>query len=238
MKKISASTFVALIAALSLLSGCRFDVAASLGLRQAADLVRPGAKGAAAVDAVLKFEIGSEDDFKQKKDEYAAVMGGYFDGIRNVRFHKEELSSYFMCDAKVFLVPAGAAVPEGKKVILYFTVSPAANGFALGLCIDPKGLAGLNTVINEKYYQTIKIEDIKITLAVKNDLPAAIKLKAYSVYADGKPIPLSADLALGPGRECSVRISDILRDSIYLEGGKVFLDVDTVSPRAEGEGKK
>jgi hypothetical protein len=128
----------------------------------------------------------------------------------------KDYTTYLVVDHKTPLVYASTVadvylLPEVQDSIFSFAVTPNA----LNIVFNRRQFDQLDAALYDQMYQHLSFEDFTIRVNLRNDSRDPVEVMLYSVYANTTPIPYSSAVTLERRDELAIRLSDVLRDSVY-----------------------
>jgi len=208
--------FWRIVPALLFFAACRFDLtpAVSLDAVESFDAAKP-----IVVEATLKFDW----DNQEKKAALLDFIGRVFVRTDYLAEGPEDAKTLEV-GIRLPLVDESALGADSPGVF-YFTREKTDAGITLSLAWDPAKFARANDELKDLFAASVAPADIAYKFMVSNDGDSARRVAVSSAYVDGSPIPGTREVGLEPGQSVEIRPSNVLQDSLPVDGRIPLLTV-------------
>jgi hypothetical protein len=162
--------------------------------------------------AAVNIEIPSADS----KEQMLGVLKDYFKTMENEKIVSRDMNTYlsFNTTFPIVYIKDGSGPRNIEDLMYLVVVTIDSPNPIIEIGLNKGSLAKLNAYIKEKYYQSITIEEMIITLIINNDTSKECKVVAQASYVNEKPKPFAAETKIKKREEVTIRLSDVLRDSL------------------------
>ena len=181
---------------------CKYAVKAEIYISEIMDVAKNGSKDGFAVSE-LKFGVGSMEKCEEDKEFLTNLLSNYFKNIRDLNCIKQDFDSYLVSTVDIPIVAYEKEEFEPEAGLMNITVKNAYP-IRVGLYLNESEFRELKAKINDKYWQSIKMEDFSMNLTFFNDTKQSIKMEATSAFVNSEPIPFWKSFQINPKSKLSI----------------------------------
>ena len=182
------------ITVLFLLTSCKLELDGEIYV---ADVIDVGeGKGTLNTPMNLSFEMSSENKCNEDKEKISNILNNYFINFVAKDCYSEDFNSFLRVGADIPIikdpVPGDGQVDVSDKSVISFAVVKGENEqlmyYSTYIALNNQLFELISKEINDKFYQTLKLNKTKIELAINNDGREAEELRFASSFVNGKPV--------------------------------------------------
>ncbi len=177
-----------------LLTSCKLEIDGEIFV---ADIVDVGeGKGTLNTPMNLSFEMSSEDKCNEDKEDISNILNKYFVNFVAKDCYREDFNSYLRIGADIPIIndtaPGDGKVDVSDESVISFLVVRGENDqlkyYTTHIVLNNQLFELISKEIKDKFYQTLKLNQTKIELAINNDGRETEELRFASSFVNGKPV--------------------------------------------------
>ena len=182
------------ITVLFLLTSCKLELDGEIYV---ADVIDVGeGKGTLNTPMNLSFEMSSENKCNEDKKEVSNILKNYFINFVAKDCYSEDFNSFLRIGADIPIikdpVSGDGQVDVSDKSVVSFAVVKGENEqlqyHTSYIALNSQLFESISKQIEDKFYQTLKLNKTKIELAINNDGREAEEVRFASSFVNGKPV--------------------------------------------------
>ena len=180
-----------------LITSCKLELDGELFV---ADVIDVGdGKGSLNTPMNLSFEMSSEDTCNKDKEEISNILRGYFINFVAKDCYSKDFNSFLRVGADIPIILD--AEKDGKVAIsnesaINFSVMKSENEesyiYSTSIALNSQMYDSISNKIEDKYFQTLKLNKTKIELAINNDGRETEELRFAGSFVNGNPVVFPA----------------------------------------------
>ena len=183
-----------LITFLLLLASCKLEIDGEIYV---ADIIDVGEGGGTLNTSMnLSFEMSSEDKCNKEKEEISNILKKYFINFVAKDCYREDYNSYLRIGADIPIImdtaPGDGQVDLSDKSAISFSVVKGENEqlryYTTYIVLNNQLYDLISKEIKDKFYQTLKLNQTKIKLAINNDGRETEEVRFASSFVNGQPV--------------------------------------------------
>ncbi len=203
---------------------CKYAVKAEIYISEIIEVAKKGSKDGFAVSE-LKFGVGSLEKCEEDKEFLTNLLSNYFKNIRDLKCTNIEMDTFLISTVDIPIVAFTKTEFEPETGLMNITVK-TGKPIRVGLYLNESDFTELKTKINDKYWQSIKMEDFSMNLTFFNDTKQSIKMEATSAFVNSEPIPFWKSFQINPKSKLSIELSNVLKEYINQKTIADFIRID------------
>ena len=182
------------ITVLFLLTSCKLELDGEIFV---ADVIDVGeGKGTLYTPMNLSFEMSSKDTCNKDKEEISNILKNYFTNFVAKDCYSEDFNSFLRIGADIPIivdpVPGDGQVDLSDKSVISFGVVKEENEqlwyYNSYIALNSQLFELISKKIEDKYYQSLKLNKTKIKLSINNDGRETEEVRFASSFVNGKPV--------------------------------------------------
>ena len=188
------SRILIFLTVLFLLTSCKLELDGEIYV---ADVIDVGeGKGTLNTPMNLSFEMSSEDKCNEDKKEISNILKNYFINFVAKDCYSEDFNAFLRIGADIPIikdpVSEDGQVDVSDKSVVSFAVVKGGNKqlkyYTSYIALNSELFESISMKIEDKFYQTLKLNKTKIELAINNDGREAEEVRFASSFVNGKPV--------------------------------------------------
>lgn len=204
---------------------CKYSITTDIRFSEILELLSKNFKGKKYAPSKIKFGMNTIEKCNEDKEALTKILTEHFNSLKDVQCKKENEEIFLEGNFELPITKLINGQYDIEEGLLNLTVSKI-NRIKMGLYIDKEEFNELNKAIQEKYSQSLKIEDFQISFEFHNDSKSEINLFLDSVYINGKAYPRRTKLKLLPEQIETFSLSAIMKEFVYESSQTDFISID------------
>lgn len=208
---------------------CKYAVKAELYISEILETANKSSKESFAVSE-LKFGVGSLEKCEEDKEYLTNLLSNYFNNIRDLKCANIEMDTFLISTVDIPIVAFTKKEFEPVDGLLNITVKPG-KPIRVGLFLNESEFSDLKAKINDKYWQSIKMEDFSLNFTLFNDTKQITKAEVTSSFVNSEPVPFWQSYQLNPKNKLSIELSNVLKEYINKKTISDFIKIEVESKK-------
>jgi hypothetical protein len=152
-------------------------------------------------------------------------MSEYFKNISKPRIVNKDYYPYLEADIEIPInkINGNHEFQDDGSSLINILLKINKDDYEIGLYFNKDKFESLKNIVSEKYYQSLDINEFLFSLKINNDLRTNCIFYPNYIYVDNEPFLSGNSITMKPRDEVNIKLSDILRDYIYLNSNYLFL---------------
>lgn len=161
-----------------------------------------------------KFEVSSNETCNKEMASMKNLIKEHFKAAGRFICKDEQMRSWLHFTAHV-LIAENISDSNDDAGLLALRIKKEQKDGVVYIVINRDALRRLNSYLEKKFFGKMEAKNLKISLHLDNNTDALLKVRASAVYWDGTPSPFAKTYSMPASSDADIRLSDVLRDSVY-----------------------
>lgn len=181
-----------IISTLFLLNACSIDMDGDLYIGDIIDIADNGQQLFSPMD--ISFQMSSEDSCEQDKNKISNILNKYFSNFNAKECYSKDFSSYLKTGIDIPIIldtdQDGRVLNSNNDLVSITVIRREDNSSIIDvyLSLNKMMFNALNNELNEVFYQTITLDEVKIKLSINNDGKNTESVSFVSAFINGDPV--------------------------------------------------